>query len=80
MGVTDAMFYRGKRVYAGMGVSEVRRLKQLEGENAKLKRLLADLTLNKPKLRDAPRKNWDSPPLVAKPSRITRMASHDRRG
>ena len=38
MGVADATFYRWKKVYAGMGVSEIRRLKQLEEENTKLKR------------------------------------------
>ena len=39
MGVAEATFYRWKKVYAGMGVSEIRRLKQLEDENGKLKRL-----------------------------------------
>ena len=42
MGVTEATFYRWKKVYAGMGVSEIRRLKQLEDENGKLKRQDAD--------------------------------------
>jgi putative transposase len=46
MGVAGATFYLWKEVYAGMGVSEIRRLKQLEEENAKLKRLVADLTLD----------------------------------
>jgi putative transposase len=58
MGVADASFYRWKQVYAGMGVSEIRRLKQLEEENAKLKRLVADLTLDKSMLQDALRKKW----------------------
>lgn len=47
MGVAEATFYRWKKVYAGMGVAEIRRLKQLEDENTKLKRLVADLTLGK---------------------------------
>ena len=47
LGVTQATFYRWKKKYAGMGVSELRRLKQLEEENAKLKRLVADLSLDK---------------------------------
>ena len=47
MGVSEPTFYRWKKVYAGMGVSEIRRLKQLEDENAKLKRVVADLTLDK---------------------------------
>jgi putative transposase len=58
MGVADATFYRRRKVYAGMGVSEIRRLKQLEEENAKLKRLVADLTLDKSMLQDALRKKW----------------------
>ena len=58
MGVAEATFYRWKKVYAGMGVAEIRRLKQLEEENAKLKRLVADLTLDKTMLQDALRKKW----------------------
>ncbi len=56
MGVADATFYRGKKVYAGMRVLEIRRLKQLE--NAQLKRLVADLILDKSMLQDGLRKNW----------------------
>ena len=52
MGVAEATFYRWRKVYAGMGVSEIRRLKQLEDENGKLKRLVADLTLDKTMLQD----------------------------
>jgi len=58
LGVSEASFYRWKKVYAGMGVSEIRRLKQLEDENVKLKRLVADLTLDKTMLQDALRKKW----------------------
>jgi len=58
LGVSEASFYRWKKVYAGMGVSEIRRLKQLEDENTKLKRLVADLTLDKTMLQDALRKKW----------------------
>lgn len=45
MGIAEAAFYCWKKVYAGMGVAEIRCLKQLEDENSKLKRLVADLTL-----------------------------------
>lgn len=58
MGIAEATFYRWKKVYAGMGLSKIRRLKQLEGENSKLKRLVADLTLDEAMLRDALRKKW----------------------
>jgi putative transposase len=64
MGVSEPTFYRWKKVYAGMGVSEIRRLKQLEDENAKLKRVVADLTLDKAMLQDVLRKNvWSAPAL-----------------
>lgn len=52
MGITQATFYRWKKKFAGMGVAELRRLKQLEEENKKLKRLVADLSLDKAMLRD----------------------------
>jgi putative transposase len=46
MGVSDQAFYRWKKKYAGMGVGEIRRLKQLEEENRKLKQLMADFSLD----------------------------------
>lgn len=52
MGVTQATFYRWKKKFAGMGVAEVRRLKQLEEENKKLKQLVADISLDKAMLQD----------------------------
>ena len=52
MAVTEATFYRWKKKFAGMGVAELRRLKQLEEENKKLKRLVADLSLDKTMLQD----------------------------
>lgn len=45
LGVTEQSFYRWKRKFVGMGVTELRRLKELERENQKLKQLVADLTL-----------------------------------
>ena len=47
LGVSDATFYAWKKKYAHLGVSELRRLRQLEEENSRLKRLVADLTLDK---------------------------------
>ncbi len=52
MGVTEQTFYRWKRKYAGMGVAEVRKLKQLEDENRRLKQMVADLSLDKAMLQD----------------------------
>jgi putative transposase len=52
LGISDATFYKWKKKYSGLGPSELRRLKQLEEENAKLKRLVADLSLDKVMLQD----------------------------
>jgi putative transposase len=52
VGITEQTFYRWKRKFAGMGVAELRRLKQLEEENRKLKSLVADLTLDKHMLQE----------------------------
>ncbi len=56
MGVTDVTFYRWKKKFAGMGAVELRRLRQLEEENRKLKQLVADLALDKVMLQDVLRK------------------------
>jgi putative transposase len=52
MGISEMTFYRWKKQFADMGVSEIRRLKDLEEENRRLKRLVADLTLDKQILQD----------------------------
>jgi putative transposase len=57
LGVSEATFYAWEKKYAHLGVSELRRLRQLEDENARLKRLVADLTLDKHMLSEALRKN-----------------------
>lgn len=51
-GISEPTFYNWKAKYAGMTVSELRRLKELEQENSKLKRLLADAELDKAALKD----------------------------
>lgn len=58
LGVSEPTFYRWKKQFAGMGVAEIRRLKQLEEENRKLKQLVADLTLDKTMLQDVIRRKW----------------------
>jgi putative transposase len=58
MGVSEQSFYRWKRKYLGMGVAELRRLKQLEEENRKLKKIVADLLLDKQMLQDVLKKKW----------------------
>lgn len=56
--VSSATFYKWKSKYGGMDLSEVKRLRQLEAENAKLKRLVADLSLDNVALKDLLSKNW----------------------
>jgi putative transposase len=58
MGVSEPSFSRWKKRFAGMGVPEIRRLRQLEEENRKLKQLVADLTLDKSMLQDVLRRKW----------------------
>jgi putative transposase len=62
LGVSEQTFYRWKKKFVSMGVAGVRWLKQLEDENAKLKRLVADLSLDKAILQDVLRKKSDSRP------------------
>ena len=52
LGVSEASFYLWKKKYGGMGTTELRRLKQLESENRKLKQMVADLSLDKHMLQD----------------------------
>jgi putative transposase len=52
MGISDATFYKWRQKYGGLGLSELRKLKQLEEENSKLKRIVADLSLDKAMLQD----------------------------
>lgn len=52
VGISDATFYNWREKFGGLGPSEVRRLMQLEEENSKLKRFVADLSLDKAMLQD----------------------------
>ena len=52
IGVAEATFYNWKKKYGGLGVSELRRLKQLEAENSRLKKMVADLSLDKEMLQE----------------------------
>jgi putative transposase len=57
-GISDATFYKWKSKYGGMEVAEAKRLKALEAENAKLKKLLADAILDNAALKDLLSKKW----------------------
>jgi putative transposase len=56
MGISEQTFYTWKKKFAGMGIVEMRRVKQLEDENRRLKNLVADLTLDKHMLQEVLRK------------------------
>lgn len=56
LGISEATFYIWKKKYGDLGAREVRRLRQLEEENARLKRVVADLTLDKNILQEVIRK------------------------
>ena len=57
-GISDATFYKYKAKYGGMDVSQARKLKVLEEENGRLKRLLADAMLDNAVLKEVAAKNW----------------------
>jgi len=58
LGVTEQTYYRWRREYGGMRLEQARRLKELEKENGRLKRLVADLTLDNAILKEATRGNF----------------------
>ncbi len=57
-GISEATFYKYKAKYGGMDISDAKRLKALEDENARLKKLLADQMLDNAMLRDIASKKW----------------------
>ena len=61
IGVSEQAIYRWKKVYGGLESDQVRELKQLQDENGRLKRLVADLSLDKVILQDINAKKWSGP-------------------
>jgi putative transposase len=61
-GIADATFYNWKKRYGGVTPSEVKRMRQLEDENNRLKKIVADLTLDKAMLQDVQSSEACSPP------------------
>jgi putative transposase len=57
MGISETTYYNWKKKYGGLGVPELRRLRQLEEENQQLKQLVADLSLDKQMLQDVLKKS-----------------------
>ena len=60
MGTSQATFFNWKKKYGGLGVSELRRLRQLEEENHQLKKLVADLSLDKQMLQEVIKKSFET--------------------
>ena len=58
IGVTEQTYYRWRKEYGGMRIEQARRLKELEQENSRLKKLVADLSLDNAILKEAPRGNY----------------------
>ena len=61
VGISEQTYYRWKKQYAGMESDQVRELKQLQDENARLKKLVAELSLDKAMLQDINSKKWPGP-------------------
>jgi putative transposase len=61
VGISEQTFYRWKKQYAGLQSDQVRELKQLQDENGRLKKLVAELSLDNAILQDVAAKNWHGP-------------------
>ena len=61
LGISEQTFYRWKKLYGGLQSDQVRELKQLQEENGRLKRVVAELTLDKALLQDVLQKKWPGP-------------------
>ena len=61
VGISEQTFYRWKRLYGGLQSDQVRELKQLQEENARLKKPVAELSLDKAILQDVASKKWHGP-------------------
>ena len=64
IGVSEQSHYRWRKEYGGLKINQAHRLKALEQENARLKRAVADLTLDKLILKEAAEENWKTPSVA----------------
>ena len=71
LGIAEQTFYRWRREYGGLKVDQAKRLKALEQENARLRRAVSDLTLDKLILQEAVRGNFSAPPVADNASSIS---------
>ena len=70
IGVTEVAYYRWRQEYGGLKSDQVTRLKDLEEENARLRKAVSDLTLEKLILKEAASGNWQAPPAAAAASSV----------
>jgi putative transposase len=71
LGISEQTFYTWKRKYSGIGLNELRELRQLRDENAKLKKLVADLSLDRHMLPEIVRKSCEA----SAPARISALGA-----
>ena len=78
MGISEATFYNWKKKYGGLGIAELRQLRQLQDKNSKLKQIVADLSLDKQMLQDVLKKSFKGS-TIKEPGRRTskRLQSTD---
>ena len=58
LGISDQTYYKWRRGYGGLQVDQAKRFKQMEQENSRLRKLVADLSMDNAILKEASRKNW----------------------
>lgn len=58
LGISDATYYKWRKEYGGLRIDQAKRLKELEQENSKLRKVIADLTIDNAILKEASRGNW----------------------
>ena len=58
IGVSDQTYYKWRKEYGGLGVDQAKRLKELEQENGRLRKVVADLVMDNTILKEAAKKNW----------------------
>ena len=71
IGVTEVSYYRWRREFGGLKTDQVKRMTELEAENARLRRAVADLTLDKLILKEAASGNWQAPRVAAPASTMS---------
>ena len=80
LGVSDATYYKWRKEYGGLRVDQAKRLKELEQENTRLRKVIADLTIDNSILKEASRGNWRARPRSAGQQTGSRRSSRCQNG